>query len=200
MRSGSDFWARGHHTESSSEFTAALASSADPSSPMPTRLVGLSARRRARARRSPASDSDSSDSADTEIADRPAPGGGSGSGAAQAKDAAAAAAGVVDEIGAQDAFAAGMMFALSRRLVPGAPYTPAAGASREGAEADRDRDRGRWRLEECLRCVCLFPSLGEWRLDWNMSRFATELAGRKARRKGWDGLAEAMVQAGWFEA
>lgn len=31
-------------------------------------------------------------------------------------------------------------------------------------------------------------------------RFATELAGRKARRKGWDGLAEEMNKAGWFEA
>lgn len=30
-------------------------------------------------------------------------------------------------------------------------------------------------------------------------RFATELAGRKARRKGWDGLAEEMTKAGWFE-
>ncbi|KIP04175.1 hypothetical protein PHLGIDRAFT_31472, partial [Phlebiopsis gigantea 11061_1 CR5-6] len=130
VRSGSDFWARGHHTESSSEFTAALASTADPSSPMPTRLD---------------------------------------------------AAGGVDDVGAQDAFAAGMMFALSRRLVPGAPYTPAAGASRDGAEADTNRDRGRWRLEECLR-------------------FATELAGRKARRTGWDGLAEEMAQAGWLGA
>ena len=30
-------------------------------------------------------------------------------------------------------------------------------------------------------------------------RFATELAGRKARRKGWAGLAEEMAGAGWFE-
>ena len=32
-----------------------------------------------------------------------------------------------------------------------------------------------------------------------MSRFATELAGRKARRKAWDGLAEEMARAGWFD-
>ena len=30
-------------------------------------------------------------------------------------------------------------------------------------------------------------------------RFATELAGRKARRRGWDGLAEEMAVAGWFD-
>ena len=41
-------------------------------------------------------------------------------------------------------------------------------------------------------------------MKWNglitCNRFATELAGRKARRKGWDGLAEEMTKAGWFEA
>lgn len=31
------------------------------------------------------------------------------------------------------------------------------------------------------------------------TRFATELAGRKARRKGWKGLADEMIRAGWFE-
>ena len=30
-------------------------------------------------------------------------------------------------------------------------------------------------------------------------RFATELAGRKARRRGWEGLAEEMARAGWFD-
>lgn len=33
-----------------------------------------------------------------------------------------------------------------------------------------------------------------------LSRFATELAGRKARKRGWDGLAEEMTKAGWFES
>ena len=34
-----------------------------------------------------------------------------------------------------------------------------------------------------------------------LSRFATELSGRKARRKAWHwaGLADEMVQANWFE-
>lgn len=31
-------------------------------------------------------------------------------------------------------------------------------------------------------------------------RFATELAGRKARRREWTGLAEEMIQAGWFDS
>lgn len=30
-------------------------------------------------------------------------------------------------------------------------------------------------------------------------RFATELAGRKATRRGWDGLAKEMSRAGWFD-
>ena len=32
-----------------------------------------------------------------------------------------------------------------------------------------------------------------------LDRFATELAARKARRQSWVGLAEEMVQAGWFD-
>ncbi|EKM51343.1 uncharacterized protein PHACADRAFT_263403 [Phanerochaete carnosa HHB-10118-sp] len=186
VRSGSDFWARGHHTESSSEFTANLrSSSSDAASPfLPTRGAGLPARRR-RPRADSDSDDDSTDSGGTEVG-RPAANAGAGSSTGGASAAVAKA--VVDEVGAQDAFVAGMMYALSRRLLPGEPYTPSA-VSRDaggvtsvrGAEPDRDRDRGQWRLEECLR-------------------FATELAGRKARRKGWEGLGEEMAQAGWFEA
>ncbi|KAI9507412.1 hypothetical protein F5148DRAFT_1205370 [Russula earlei] len=66
-----------------------------------------------------------------------------------------------DDVGAQDAFIAGMIFALTRR------------------DAQRS-DGGRWKLDECLR-------------------FATEFAGRKARRRTWDGLREEMAQAGWFD-
>lgn len=147
VRSGSDFWAGGHHTESSGEFTAAqLSSSPDPQSPVMARAQAE--RRRQRTRPSPGSDSDSSDSDGTQIA----------AGRAQAGNAApnssgggaAPNPGVVDEAGAQDAFVAGMMYALSRRLVPGDPYTPSA-VTKDGADADREKDRGRWRLEECLR-------------------------------------------------
>ncbi|KAG8694439.1 hypothetical protein FRC09_009849 [Ceratobasidium sp. 395] len=88
---------------------------------------------------------------------------------------AAAAKDVVEEAGAGDAFVAGMIFALSRRLVPGAPYSPGM-QDLPGPDAEK----GRWRLEECLR-------------------FGTEMVGRKIRRRGFDGLARAMEEVGWFE-
>ncbi|KAG6890118.1 hypothetical protein C0992_003071 [Termitomyces sp. T32_za158] len=87
---------------------------------------------------------------------------------------------VIDEVGAQDAFVAGMIYALSRRIAPGLPYTP----SWTGEDPNitiSDFDKGRWRLDECLR-------------------FATELAGRKARRKDWSGLADEMTKASWFDS
>ena len=55
---------------------------------------------------------------------------------------------IVDELGAQDAFIAGMIYALSRRICPGAPYTP----SWHGEDTSTpESDKGRWRLDECLR-------------------------------------------------
>ncbi|KAH9985943.1 hypothetical protein BJV77DRAFT_1061873 [Russula vinacea] len=84
-----------------------------------------------------------------------------------------------EDVGAQDAFIAGMIFALSRRLLPGAPYAP--GLSSSGAAEAQRSEGGRWKLDECLR-------------------FATELAGRKARRRAWDGLGEEMTRAGWFDS
>ena len=33
-----------------------------------------------------------------------------------------------------------------------------------------------------------------------LGRFATELSGRKARRKDWTDLAEEMTRAGWFDS
>ncbi|KAF9036208.1 hypothetical protein BJ165DRAFT_1354887 [Panaeolus papilionaceus] len=86
--------------------------------------------------------------------------------------------GVVDEVGAQDAFIAGMIYALSRRICPGSPYTPSWNGEEDSSS---NNESGRWRLDECLR-------------------FATELAGRKARRREWTGLAEEMIQAGWFDS
>jgi sugar/nucleoside kinase (ribokinase family) len=59
---------------------------------------------------------------------------------------------VIDEVGAQDAFVAGMIYALSRKMVPGHPYTPHSPSTAATARADAsDRDKGRWRLEECLK-------------------------------------------------
>ncbi|KAI0631707.1 hypothetical protein C8Q77DRAFT_1128403 [Trametes polyzona] len=191
VRTGSDFWAgAGNHTESSSTFTADLLTSS-PQRPgrgngntnaydetprggnkQHGRAGARNGKRPAYKSRSPDGDGDSSDSDGTQIA-------GEGGGVRQRAQPAPppAASEVVDEVGAQDAFVAGMMWALSRRLLPGEPYTPSA-AARDGVDAERER--GRWRLEECLR-------------------FATELAGRKGRRKGWTGLAEEMAKAGWFD-
>ena len=36
--------------------------------------------------------------------------------------------------------------------------------------------------------------------DCSLYRFATELSGRKARRRKWEGLAEEMKRAGWFDS
>lgn len=82
-----------------------------------------------------------------------------------------------DETGAQNAFVAGMLYALTKRVLPGAPYSPVANPN-----SWHPRD-GPWRLEECLK-------------------FATELAGRKARRPpgSYDGLAHELRAAGWFAA
>ncbi|KZV67398.1 hypothetical protein PENSPDRAFT_654136 [Peniophora sp. CONT] len=63
----------------------------------------------------------------------------------------------VDDVGAQDAFVAGMVYVFSRRLVPAAPYAPGLASH----TPPNSQDGGRWKLDECLR-------------------FATELAGRKA--------------------
>ncbi|KAH8105348.1 hypothetical protein BXZ70DRAFT_920564 [Cristinia sonorae] len=211
VRSGSTFWAGGgHHTESSSEFTASAiqrlnsltSSSSDPSSnATPRRNRRHRSRHRRRAQQD--EDSSSSDSDGTQIAGVNGRGSNSSAGVNGGNNPhnrPRPSPGVVDEFGASDAFIAGMMYALTRRMLPGEPYTPSAvRKNRDGAvtgvagangtrpgqggsslAVDLDMLRGRWRLEECLR-------------------FATELAGRKARRKGWDGLAEEMARAGWFD-
>ncbi|KAH0833336.1 hypothetical protein J3R83DRAFT_12404 [Lanmaoa asiatica] len=105
----------------------------------------------------------------------------------------------LDEEGAHAAFVAGMIWALSRRVLPGPPYVPGLGPDGETKGKDGAADVGiRWRLDECLR-------------------FATELACRKAHVRAddvgaasvasghvkelseWDGLGEAMRRAGWFD-
>ncbi|KAH9927643.1 uncharacterized protein B0H18DRAFT_1084714 [Fomitopsis serialis] len=172
VRTGSDFWA-GQHTDSSSVFTAGMLSSSvgtshAPQSPPPGASVPQSQFMHQRDRREGSADSDETQTGNATTGSAP-----------DARRNEPFGAEIVDEVGAQDAFVAGMMYALSRRLLPGEPYTP-SGASR-GRDVGSDvREVGRWRLEECLR-------------------FATELAGRKARRRGWEGLAEEMARVGWFE-
>ncbi|KAJ8457659.1 hypothetical protein ONZ45_g18229 [Pleurotus djamor] len=168
VRSGSDFWAGTRsRTPSSSAFTAsnylsdATASSHSPFSPPKSRSQTRHNQAKSPGRYN-AEEDDDNDSQGTETP-----------GAEEDVDD-----GVVDEVGAQDAFVAGMIYALSRRIVPGPPYTPFGGGVDDVNQAEVDR--GRWRLDECLR-------------------FATELAGRKARRRTWSGLAEEISRAGWFE-
>lgn len=150
VRSGSDFWADGRSRTPSSTAYTTASGSRAHSS----------GRSRATSRGRYQDDDDDHDSTGTEVPDTDD--------------------NVVDEVGAQDAFVAGMIYSLSRRIMPGAPYTPSAGGEDIRSGVDRDNDRGRWRLDECLR-------------------FATELAGRKARRRNWDGLAGEMSRAGWFD-
>ena len=59
---------------------------------------------------------------------------------------------VIDEIGAQEAFVAGMIFALTRKILPGEPYTPRS--TTPGYPTNEEK--GKWRLEECLKCVTPF--------------------------------------------
>ncbi|KAF7327852.1 hypothetical protein MKEN_00365100 [Mycena kentingensis (nom. inval.)] len=157
VRSGSDFWA-GRHSgyASSSAFTASRYNSSGSGRDSSPSYQSNSDSNVVHGR---TGSSETDDSQGTEIPEDDA------------------RANVIDEVGAQDAFVAGMIYALSRRILPGAPYTPSA-VTEDAAAAEADR--GRWRLDECLR-------------------FATELSGRKARRLAWDGLGAEMARAGWFD-
>lgn len=54
---------------------------------------------------------------------------------------------VIDEIGAQEAFVAGMIFSLTRNILPGEPYTPRSSPTGHSV----NDGGGKWRLEECLK-------------------------------------------------
>ncbi|KAL4074895.1 hypothetical protein V8B97DRAFT_1868269 [Scleroderma yunnanense] len=90
---------------------------------------------------------------------------------------------VLDEEGAHGAFVAGMIWALSRRLLPGPPYVPGSHGNANG-DARKDgsaSDLGvRWRLDECLRS-------------------SSSTSGNTKERSEWDGLGEDMRRAGWFD-
>ncbi|EIW83767.1 hypothetical protein CONPUDRAFT_150828 [Coniophora puteana RWD-64-598 SS2] len=90
-----------------------------------------------------------------------------------------------------DAFIAGMIFALSRRVVPGPPFCPASSDSAMAPQLDDGPEKGQtqWNLSECLR-------------------FATEMAERAVRVRqsrgvsewgGGFGVGREMARAGWFE-
>ncbi len=184
VRSGSDFWADARsRTPSSSAFTAGNYTSSDARSHLG--LGTPQTRSRSRPRHGNRYDTTQTEEDDNEDADHDS----------QGTEVPESDDNVVDEVGAQDAFVAGMIYSLSRRILPGPPYTPASGGE-DVRPANMDHDKGRWRLDECLRSVAFSKD----RLVTQVipHRFATELAGRKARRRSWDGLADEMVRAGWF--
>ena len=161
VRSGSGFWAAGHDSSQGSsafshtqmrhlaEQSASVSVSASGVSAAPPQTGGGGG-----------GDNDSGDDSDgTEIAggssndggSRAHGGGGGGGGAAGGQPVAAAklqaAKMRADDVGAQDAFIAGMIYALSRRLMPGAPYVPGM----MGVTEPQRPEGGRWKLDECLR-------------------------------------------------
>ncbi|KAG6842350.1 hypothetical protein C0991_010640 [Blastosporella zonata] len=134
VRSGSDFWAgaRGH-TPSSSAFFSAGYTSDGAGDESGIAYSTSSTQKHARPREQGATDDDDDDSQGTETP-----------GKDNDHD------GIIDEVGAQDAFVAGMIYALSRRIVPGFPYTP-SWTGEDSNSGPSESERGRWRLDECLR-------------------------------------------------
>jgi hypothetical protein len=66
----------------------------------------------------------------------------------------------VNDTGVQDAFVVGTIYALSRRLLPGAPYTPGLA---DGVEAQQSRaESGGWMLDKCLRCGRELRMVVQW--------------------------------------
>lgn len=138
VRSGSAYWADGR-SRTLSTFSGGGVPSSDEAAG-PSAAVPQTPRRRGHKGKRPVhsgDDDDEEDDNDSEGTETP---GGNG-------DVADA---MMDEVGSQDAFIAGMIYALSRKLCPGHPYTPISGGDeKKGPESDR----ARWRLDECLRCV-----------------------------------------------
>lgn len=155
VRSGSGFWAAGHRTgsgTSSSAFTASSGSAAQSSRMRDSSgysyghgmHMGMGGIPEGRVLEDE-EDLDADADAATEV------------GKARADDVSAgkerkrSKKDANDEIAAQDAFIAGMVYSLSQRILPGPPYTPASALLPHTSNVDTDK--GRWRLEDCLRRV-----------------------------------------------
>jgi len=160
VRSGSGFWAAGHDSSNgSSAFSAMQMRQLSGQS-------GLSSSACASGSAEPHANDSGDDSDGTEIA-----AGSSNDGSRVAQGASSAGARGqpsgqqqqqqqhqqaqqtqaqrAEDVGSQDAFIAGMIYALSRRLLPGAPYAPGMSSSTDAQRSEG----GRWKLDECLRCV-----------------------------------------------
>ena len=162
MQSGSGFWAAGHDSSNgSSAFSAMQMRQLSGQS-------GLSSSACASGSAEPHANDSGDDSDGTEIASglsnddsRVAQGassararGGQPSGSQQqqgpqTQQTQQTQAQRAGDVGSQDAFIAGMIYVLSRRLLPGAPYAPGLSASTEAQRSEG----GWWKLDECLRCV-----------------------------------------------
>lgn len=142
VRSGSEFWADGRsRTPSSHVFTTSgshyLSDTGDESDKgRKSFMRTLSQTRQGRGTNASSQYTTEDDDNDSQGTETP--------GGSQDADADA-----VDEVGAQDAFIAGMIYSLSRRICPGSPYTPFW--TGEDTEGSSESERGRWRLDECLR-------------------------------------------------
>lgn len=206
VRSGSGFWAGGHHTESSSEFTATglqlLQNSVSdhshvtgthpqtkqtqqvslplPNATIPRRIPQRRVKHRKAQGEDDVDDSSSSgDSEGTQIANGGRGSNGSRNSAPNPNPSRPSATlnrpstsplvSVVNEVGASDAFIAGMMYALTRSMLPGEPYTPSAirkekdGTKNAGVSIGNNVTdmalSAKWRLEECLRYYLRFSRL-----------------------------------------
>ncbi|KAI5117948.1 hypothetical protein M0805_004713 [Coniferiporia weirii] len=186
VRSGSGFWAAGHRAGSGTSSSAYTAFSGGQSSGLRDSSgysygecggMGMGGIPEGRVPDDGDVDADH-DSQGTEIGDA---NGGSRGQNSSARDRKRPQRDMHDEAAAQDAFIAGMIYSLGQRILPGEPYTPSAASYVQAyGTGSLDIDRGRWKLEDCLR-------------------FASELAGRRARRKDFAGLAEEMRRAEWFD-
>lgn len=92
-------------------------------------------------------------------------------------------------LGVVEAWQAGLLFALTRHVLPGKPYCPNIPPPRNASKAEQSKAKKpdildsdwawKWRLDECLR-------------------FAAEVAGRRALKGTPEGLARDMEESGWF--
>lgn len=91
-------------------------------------------------------------------------------------------------LGVVEAWQAGLLYALSRHVLPGPPYCPSlapitgpgSGKTGKKPESQEASDWAwKWRLDECLR-------------------FAAELSGRRAQKGSMEGLGREMQDGGWI--
>ncbi|KAF8552066.1 hypothetical protein OG21DRAFT_1512007 [Imleria badia] len=106
----------------------------------------------------------------------------------------------LDEEGAHAAFVAGMIWALSRRVLPGPPYVPGVVPDGEAKGKDGVADMGiRWRLDECLRFATELACRKAHSRAEDIETTSVASSGHVKERGEWDGLGEAMRMAGWFD-